>query len=63
MNMRSYVLTVFEKNGEKLLDETFTASTDEEAKERGSIILEEKNYSHHTHRCVSPEAKLLLFHR
>ena len=61
--MRNYVLTVFEKNGDKLLDETFTAATDEEAKEQGSTMLAEKGYSHHTHRCVSPEAKLLLFHR
>lgn len=61
--MRNYVLTVFEKNGEKLLDETFTATNNEEAKNVGLNMLEEKGYSHHTHRCVSPEAKLLLFHR
>jgi len=61
--MRTYALTVFEKNGNKLFDETFTASDDDEAQERGTRMLIEKGYNDHTHRCVSPEAKLLLFHR
>jgi len=61
--VRTYTLTVFEKDGNKLLDETFEAGSDEEAKTAGKQILEAKEYSEHTHRCVSPEAKLLLFHR
>lgn len=61
--MRTYTLTVFEKTGEKLLDETFEAANDEEAKEVGKATLEEKQYAEHTHRCVSAEAKLILFHR
>lgn len=60
--MRTYTLTVFEQTGEKLLDETFEAANNEEAKEVGKAILEEKQYEEHTHRCVSPEAKLVLFH-
>ncbi|WP_163971350.1 YhzD family protein [Oceanobacillus halotolerans] len=61
--MRTYTLTAFEKNGEKRLDETFTAETNEEAKEIGKKRLAEKQLLEHTHRCVSPEAKLILFHR
>ncbi|SHG67312.1 YhzD family protein [Ornithinibacillus halophilus] len=61
--MRKYALTVFAKNGEKLLDETFEAENDQEAKTKGGALLEEKGYSEHTHRCVSPDAKLVLFHR
>lgn len=60
--MKTYKLTVFEANGEKLLDESFQASTDEEAKETGSKMLNEKGYAEKTHRCTSPDGKLLLFH-
>lgn len=61
--MSNYVLTVFAKNGETLLDETFTAQNDEEAKEIGTKMLAENNYEEHTSRCVSPDARLVLFHR
>lgn len=61
--MRTYTLTVFEKDGKKLFDDTFEASNDDDAKHVGKTILTENNYKEHTHRCVSPEAKLLLFHR
>lgn len=60
--MQEYTLTVFEKSGEKLLDETFTAQNAEEAKMIGQKKLEEKGYTEKTHRCVSPDAKLILFH-
>ena len=61
--MRNYFLTVFAPDGEKLLDETFTAENNDEAKKIGEGKLAEHNYQEHTHRCVSPEAKLVLFHR
>jgi len=60
--MPIYKLTVFEKNGEKLLDEPFEVNNDAEAKKRGEQILKEKNYEEKTYRCVSPEGKLILFH-
>jgi hypothetical protein len=60
---RTYALTVFEQSGEKLLDESFTAKNDDEAKEIGQARLKEEGHSDRTHRCVSPEAKLILFHR
>jgi len=61
--MRTYALTVFSKTGEKLLDTTFNAENDQSAKEIGKGQLEKEGYLEHTHRCVSPEAKLVLFHR
>lgn len=61
--MKSYYLTVFDKSGEKLLDESFKAENKEKAKEVGKGRLEEEGYSEHTHRCVAPDAKLVLFHR
>ncbi|WP_405103326.1 YhzD family protein [Oceanobacillus sp. FSL H7-0719] len=61
--MRNYALTVFAPNGEKLLDESFTAENDDAAKKIGEEKLAEHHYQEHTHRCVSPEAKLVLFHR
>ncbi|MDY0395999.1 YhzD family protein [Virgibacillus halophilus] len=61
--MKTYVLTVFDKSGEKLLDENFVAENDEKAKEIGQSKLDEKGFTEHTHRCVSPDAKLVLFHR
>ncbi|HLR02741.1 MAG TPA: YhzD family protein [Virgibacillus sp.] len=61
--MRTYTLTVFSKQGEKLLDESFEAKNNEEAKKAGTDKLAEEGYSDYTHRCVSPDAKLVLFHR
>ncbi|MED0660794.1 YhzD family protein [Bacillus smithii] len=60
--MKEYTLTVFQKNGEKLFDDTFEAANDNEAKEKGSRILKEKGFSDYTHRCTSSAGKLLLFH-
>ena len=59
--METYKLTAFEPNGEKLIDESFQAGNDNEAKEIGLKMLEEKNLSEKTHRCTSPRGKLILF--
>ena len=61
--MKNYVLTVFSKKGEKLLDETFTADNDDDAKTVGEKRLEDEGYSEQTHRCVTEDARLILFHR
>jgi hypothetical protein len=63
MKVKTYKLTAFEANGEKIIDESFQAGNDEEAKKIGEQLLEEKNLSEKTHRCTSPAGKLLLFHR
>lgn len=60
--MRTYKLTAYEKTGELIEEETFTAETDEEAKEKGQAFLEEKALVDKTHRLASPAGKLLLFH-
>ncbi|MBS4177517.1 YhzD family protein [Lederbergia citrea] len=61
--MPIYKLTAFDQSGEKLLDEGFEAADHHEAKEKGSAILTEKGLIDKTHRCTSPEGKLVLFHR
>lgn len=58
-----YKLTVFDPSGEKLLDESFSAENNEEAKETGTKLLKEKGYENQTHRCASPQGSLVLFHR
>ncbi|WP_313799188.1 YhzD family protein [Cytobacillus sp.] len=61
--MKTYKLTAFEANGEKILDEAFQAGNDEEAKGIGEKLIREKGLSEKTHRCTSPAGKLILFHR
>ncbi|HLR81426.1 MAG TPA: YhzD family protein [Bacillota bacterium] len=61
--MKTYFLTAFDPTGEKLLDETFEAEDHDAAKTIGMEKLTEEGYSEHTHRCVSPDAELVLFHR
>ncbi|MEH7110330.1 MULTISPECIES: YhzD family protein [Bacillaceae] len=60
--MKTYKLTVFETNGEKLFEESFQAEHDDAAKAQGEKLLSEKNFLEKTHRCTSPSGKLLLFH-
>ena len=60
--MKTYKLTAFEQTGKLLAEETFTASNDDEAKDKGKAFLEEKDLLDRTHRVVSPDGKLLLFH-
>lgn len=59
----AYVLTVFDPSGDKLLDEAIEATNDEEGKSLAEKLLKEHAYEEHTHRFVSPDARLLLFHR
>jgi hypothetical protein len=60
--MKTYKLTAFEANGEKVLDESFQAENDDSAKNLGEQLLAEKKLLEKTHRCTSPSGKLLLFH-
>ncbi|RDW19876.1 YhzD family protein [Oceanobacillus chungangensis] len=61
--MVSYFLTVFDQSGEKLYDESFIATNNSQAKEIGLRKLKELEFTEHTHRCVTADGKLLLFHR
>ncbi|MCG7345590.1 hypothetical protein MHZ92_15765 [Sporosarcina sp. ACRSL] len=60
--MKTYKLTAYEQTGKLITEETFTAESDEMAKEKGHALLEEKNLLEQTHRLASPTGKLLLFH-
>lgn len=60
--MKTYKLTAFKANGEKIIDEAFQAENDQAAKEQGEKLLAEKNLLEKTHRCTSPSGQLLLFH-
>ncbi|WKA59639.1 YhzD family protein [Planococcus shenhongbingii] len=60
--MRTYKLTAYEQTGKLIIEETFTAENDEQAKDKGQAILEEKDFVNQTHRLASPAGKLLLFH-
>lgn len=59
--MKEYMLTVFDKTGELLLEEKIEAASDEAAKESATKKLEENNYSERTHRLVHA-GKLIMFH-
>ena len=61
-HLRIYKLTAFESTGKVIMDDTLEATSDEEAKEKGHAILEEKELLEQTHRLASPAGKLLLFH-
>ncbi|MCZ0757015.1 YhzD family protein [Anoxybacillus sp. J5B_2022] len=61
--MPMFTLTAFDKNGEKLLDETFEAANEEEAKKIGEQKLREHHCYDKTHRCTTSSGKLILFHR
>jgi YhzD-like protein len=60
--MRTYKLTAYEPKGKIIMDESLEAATDEDAIEKGQIILEGKKLLEATHRLASPSGKLLLFH-
>ncbi|MFC5591757.1 YhzD family protein [Sporosarcina soli] len=60
--MRTYKLTAYEPTGELIVEETFTAETDNAAKEKGHALLVDKDLLERTHRLASPTGKLLLFH-
>ena len=61
--MKNYKITAFDATGEKLVDESFQAENDEQAKKVGNTLLSEKNLLDVTHRCTSPSGQLILFHR
>ncbi len=60
--MKVYKLTAYEAKGNVLMDDSLEATNDEEAKEKGQAILEEKELLETTHRLASPTGKLILFH-
>ncbi|WP_027963839.1 YhzD family protein [Halalkalibacillus halophilus] len=61
--MKTYFLTVYAQDGNALVNETIEAETEESAIKMGKEKLEESDYIDTTHRLVSPDGRLLLFHR
>lgn len=61
-DMFTYSLTVFEKDGTKLADETFEAKNDETARFMGETKLIELGFADKTSR-VTSRGKLIHFHR
>lgn len=61
--MKMYIVTAFDKKGEKLYEESFEAPNNDEAKKIGQRVLEENKYENMTHRVTSPAGELVLFHR
>ena len=61
--MPTYTLTVYEKDGTKLVEETFEAANDKEGRKKGEELLKEKHFEHHTSRVTSSSGKLVHFHR
>lgn len=61
--MPNYSLTVYEKDGTKLVDETFEAANDQDGRAKGEALLLEKGYENYTNRITSPQGKLVGFHR
>ena len=60
--MKPYRFTAFESTGQLILEETWEYENDEEAKQKGEAIIEEKGFSNKTHRLVNSSGKLVLFH-
>ena len=61
--MKKYFLTAFERDGTNILNDTFEAENDDQAKKIGGEKLKDQGLEEHTHRCTAPEGHLVLFHR
>jgi|HigsolmetaAR206D_1030411.scaffolds.fasta_scaffold03171_1 hypothetical protein len=61
--MPNYIITVYEKDGTKLVDETIEAENDREGRKKGEAWLVEHGYENHTSRVTSTSGKLIHFHR
>ncbi|MDG4656751.1 YhzD family protein [Ectobacillus antri] len=61
--MGVYTITAYEKDGKKLIDKTFEAASEAEAKRIGEQLLREHHVYEQTHRCTSASGKLILFQR
>lgn len=56
-----YHITVYDNDGKSLLDEPLQAEKDEEAKEKGLSLLQEKGYLSYPYRLVHTTGRLVLF--
>ncbi|TMW74023.1 YhzD family protein [Alteribacter natronophilus] len=60
--MGKYFLTAYDKKGNHLLNESFEAKDDKEAKETGQKRLLDEGYAKNPNRVVKESGALVLFH-
>ena len=60
--MKPYKFTAFEQTGKLILEETWEFPNDEEAKQQGEAVIDEKGFANKTYRLVNSSGKLVLFH-
>lgn len=56
-----YHITVYDQDGKKLYDEPLQANNDQEAKEKGLSLLQEKEYLSLPYRILHTTGRLVLF--
>jgi hypothetical protein len=56
-----YQMTVFDNEGNKLVDQSLEAENDVEAREKGLAWLAEKEYLNHPYRIVHSSGRLVAF--
>lgn len=56
-----YHITVYDNDGKVLLDEPLQAEKDQEAKEKGLALLQEKGYLAYPYRIFHTAGRLVLF--
>jgi hypothetical protein len=56
-----YHLTVYDQEGNKLVDEPIEAKSDDESKKKGHTILSEKEYQGYPFRIVHSAGRLVEF--
>ncbi|WP_270182423.1 YhzD family protein [Alkalihalobacillus sp. CinArs1] len=61
--MEKYIITAFEKDGTTILDDSFEAQNDKDAKKIGQEILNEKGFESKPARVVSSTGKLIVLQR
>ncbi|WP_066174224.1 YhzD family protein [Bacillus marinisedimentorum] len=59
--MKTYTLTVFDDSGEKLLEETYEAPNDNDAKQIGENRIEDEGYDKRNYRVTSSAGELVAF--
>lgn len=58
--MKSYLITVYDNKGKKLIEETFQAENDQKARNQGKERLQQQGFTNHTSRVTSELGKLIL---
>ena len=60
--MENYRFTAFGDEGETLFNEVWTFENDEQAKQEGHKLVEEKGVINKAHRLINAKGKILIYH-